>query len=115
MAKRIIILERAEGNPINYTVAFWLVVPVARRSYYAAVGKKSAWRGASQAEHDAIAAGEVLEVIDSCSQMATATEGEVALDLEARWAQKQSVLTLALLLYRYGTYWDGISWTVVTA
>ena len=113
--KQIIVLERAEGTPISYRVAFWLAIPSGRQDFYARPGAKSEWRDATEEENDAIATGQVLEVIDSCTMTEGASEGDVALDLQARWQAKQDELTNSLIMYRYGTYWDGTDWTVVSA
>lgn len=115
MATRIVILERSEGQPITYRVAFWLTVPVARQPYYANPTGKSAWKNCPAPDLAAIQSGAVLEVVETAEMATGANESQVAADLQARWTAKQAALDVDTKLFRYGTTWDGAAWNVVTA
>lgn len=115
MPRKIIQLERV-GMPsdTNFRVAFWLDVPAARQTFYANASATSAVKGATQAEVDAIKAGQVVEVIETLPRPAGTTIGEFRNDAEARYAQLQAELVNRNPFARYGTFWDGSSWTPVT-
>lgn len=115
MAKQVIILERQDGSPIIYRVAFWLQVPAARQSYFANAAAVSVWKGASAAENSALAAGQIYEVVETVAMLPGDTEQAIAAALQVRWTNKQLEFNNSVLLYRYGTYWDGAGWTIVSA
>lgn len=115
MARKIIQLERT-GMPSdqNFRVAMWLDVPVARQSFYADAAKTSAVKGATQAEIDAIKAGAIVEVIEVIPKLAAGTVAEWRNDAEALYARRQQELNNRNPYARYGTFWDGATWTPVT-
>jgi FAD/FMN-containing dehydrogenase len=115
MARKIIQLERT-GMPSdqNFRVAMWLDVPAARQLFYADAAKTSAVKGATQAEIDAIKAGAVVEVIEVIPKLAAGTVAEWRNDAEALYARLQQELTNRNAYARYGTFWDGATWTPVT-
>lgn len=112
MARKIIILSQSEGagRDTELSVAFWLdVVAVSRQPYYAGVGTSVV--GATQAEEDAITAGEVVERIMRYTRPPGTTNNQIKTFLEARYAEEQAALT-ADTTYRFaGTSWDGTAWT----
>lgn len=107
MAKRIIILEHSGGR-LRY--ALWAAVPAGREAFYARLGAVSAWTGASAPENAAIAAGQVAEFTDVLGKDGNAAALMAA--LEARWADYQAEITARNPWNRYGSFWDGTSWTV---
>ena len=112
MARKIIILER-QGMPsdTNYRVAFWLDVPVARQAFYADAAAKSAVKDASVGEMLALTSGAVREVVETLQ----APNGETATNIRSsavkRFNQLQNELIARNPWERYGTFWDGTTWT----
>jgi hypothetical protein len=113
MAKQIIILERNDGAPPTFRVAYWLTVAASRQTYYAQTGAKSVWTGASQAENDAIAAGQIVEVVGTQEVAPGASMAVVQTQLEGIWTSKQAAFTASNVPNRYGSFWDGVTWTVL--
>ena len=115
MARKIIQLERV-GMPsdTNFRVAFWLDVPVARRSFYANATATSAVIGITAQELALIQSGAVVEVVETLPRPAGATMGDFRNDAEALYARLQSELNNRNPYARYGTSWDGATWTPVT-
>lgn len=120
MAKRIIILDRL---PMNGRLAFnyvlWADVPSARQSFYADANAKSLWTGASVTENAAIASGAVLEragVYQDRTANATETIADVRNALQTAWTAFQDEVTNGDVRWsRYGTNWDGTTWTATGA
>lgn len=111
MAKRVIVLERDDSYPTRWSVVFWLVPPAARQPFYARPDATSAWGGASQAEVDAIKAGQVVEERMTFSRAQSQTVPEVQAFLETEWSRRQATIDAANPWVKYGTYWDGATWT----
>jgi len=115
MAKKIIILEHLHQPSDNdYRYVFWLSVPVARQSFYANPLAVSAYPGATADELTAIRSGAIVEQVDVIPKLAGTTLGQLAASLVARFNEAQALLTAVNLYDRYGTYWDGSTWTNVT-
>lgn len=120
MARRIIILDRI---PMNGRLAFnyvlWAAVPVERQPFYANAGAKSVWLGASAQENADIASGAILERVGTYQDrtpLATETIAHVRAALQAAWAAFQNEVTNADTRWeRYGTSWDGTTWTAAGA
>lgn len=120
MARRIIILDRI---PMNRRLAFnyvlWAAVPAERQAFYANANAKSAWPGASSQENADIAAGAVLERVGTYQDRtpnATETLADVRAALQTAWAAFQNEVTnLDVRWSRYGTSWDGTTWTAAGA
>lgn len=115
MARKIIILDRT-GLPSdqNYRVAFWLDVPAARQPFYADATATSVVKGATQAEIDAIKAGQIVEEVVEVPALAGATQTQLLNALIARYNARQAEFTARNPWARYGSYWDGTGWTAVT-
>jgi len=115
MARKIIILDRINlPSDQDFRVAFWLDVPVARQPFYANAAATSAVIGATQAEIDAIKSGAVVEVIEGIPGRANATIAAVRAALVTRHGVLQARLVAQNPYERYGTSWDGTTWTAVT-
>jgi hypothetical protein len=112
MAKQIIVLEKSDTADKGFRVALWAVPPVARQPYWKlSAPTKSAWSGASQAENDAIANGQVIEQVETItSDTAQTMAGWQAL-AEQRWETFNANVQAANPWRRYGTFWDGTTWT----
>lgn len=121
MAKKIIILDKTEKNGRQYRVLFWLTVPVGRETFYVrpsgvdAVGNPvpftSEWKGASQTENEAIAAGSVHEIVEQYTLPASVNLAQVQAFLEARYAEHQQEVDDYNPWSWYGSFWDGVDWT----
>lgn len=115
MSRKIIILDRT-GLPSdqNYRVAFWLDVPVARRPFYANASAVSQVRDATQAEIDAIRAGSIVEEIIEVPAVAGVGQAGLLAAMVNRYTLRQTEFTARNPWARYGSYWNGTSWTGVT-
>ncbi len=115
-AKRIIILDNKTqptlGNeaPRVYRAAFWADVPVARQPFYVTTAV-SAWAGAAAADNTAIQSGAVAErvVIATLPFNVTLLAAQTA--LQTMWTDYQAEITAANPWNRYGSFWDGATWT----
>lgn len=122
MAKKIIVLDRV-GEPMDiaYRVAFWLTVPATRYAFYVkpagvdAVGLpvlfKSQYKDATEAENQDLRDGKVEEVIETFILDPGLTLNQVLVKLQAEYNKKQAWITTINPWVRYGSYWDGTSWT----
>lgn len=115
MARKIIQLERT-GMPSdqNFRVALWLDVEVARQPFYADAAATSVVKGITAPELAAIQAGEIVEVVDVVPKLADGTVGDWRAAAEVLYSLKQQELTSRNPWVRYGTFWDGATWTPVT-
>lgn len=116
MARKIIQLELLQP-PSDYKVVFWLDVPAARQFFYANPSAVSAVKNATADELAAIRSGAIVEEVievEAGSRPGGATEAQVAAALAARFNARQTRLNNSPVLARYGTFWDGSNWTVVT-
>ena len=113
MARKIILLDRV-GGPADFRVAFWLDVPAARQAFYANPTATSAVVGITTPELDAIKAGAIVEHVAPVLRDNGVTIGALRTILEAEYARLQTELTASVQWSRYGTSWDGTTWTVVT-
>jgi hypothetical protein len=109
MAKQIVILDSPRANVYRYVL--WATVPTARQVMYAQPGKVSAWKGASQAENDAIATGAVVEIQDEFEVAPGTTLASVRADLISLQTSFQAATTANNPWVRYGTFYDGSTWT----
>jgi hypothetical protein len=108
-SKLVIVLESPRANSYRYVL--WADVPAARQSMYAQVGKVSAWKNASTADNAALAAGSVVESVDQFDVAPGTTLASVQATLQAAQVAYQASITAANPWNRYGTFFDGTSWT----
>lgn len=122
MARKIIVLDQP-GLPsdLTYRVAFWLTVPAARQPYYADLQAtfKSQVIGTakpSQAELDAIHAGQITEQVITVPFTPGTPLNTITSQLVTMYnaAQAQSDSVSFNQWNRYGSFFDGTSWTSVT-
>ena len=110
--KQIIILDRLDLPSDNsFRYALWAAVPVSRQSFYANATAVSAWSGASTAENTAIQAGQIVEKVDHFSAPAGTTIAQIQAILIAAWNVWQNHITNENPWSRYGTFFDGTTWT----
>ena len=110
MAKRVIVLEKQ--GPGQFRVAYWLAVPASRQPFYANPAATSQWKDASGAEVAQLQSGEVREVVETYSSEGAPTLSLVQAAFEERWTNLQAETTVYNPWLRYGSYWDGTTWTV---
>lgn len=112
MAKQIIVLERLdEPSDLNFNVAFWLVVPVTRTSFYVDSNKISQYKDISAQELSDLRAGLFIEKVQKVSYLSGQTLTFIRNDLQSRFTNLQNELNNQNPFVRYGTYFDGTSWT----
>lgn len=107
MASKIIILETESARQIRY--AMWADVPVARRPFYAKADFVSAYLSASAGEIAALRSGAVVERV--AVERIDGNLAAVRTTLEARFAAFQAEITALNSWARYGTVFDGTTWT----
>ena len=109
--KKIIILERLGTlNDCNY--CFWLTVPATRQAFYANPDAMSSYKNASTQELQDIKDGKVKEVTGYKTYEASTTIAQVKADLISKYNDAQSEIDNYNPWIKYGSYWDGTSWTV---
>jgi hypothetical protein len=112
MAKRIIILERiGEPSDLSFNYALWADVPLARQPFYANPEAVSAYKGATAEELNAIKAGQIVEQVGSANFLAGTPLSTIKSYLQNKFAEFQQEITARNPWVRYGSYWDGTSWT----
>lgn len=112
MAKQIIILERVnEPSDNSFRVGFWASVPAARIAAYANANAVSAFKNASAPEIAAIQAGQVVEMVFTASYPAGTALAFMTADLISQFNAYQASITAKNPSQRYGTFYDGTSWT----
>jgi hypothetical protein len=109
--KQIIILEKLDAGGMHFRIALWASVPSARQTFYANASFKSAYSGASTQETSDLQAGVVTErVIDVQWPTGTAL-AKIQSDLIAAWTLFNNDVQNLNPWQRYGTSWDGTSWS----
>lgn len=111
--RKIVIMEQV-GEPADYRVAFRLDVPVARRVFYANAAATSSVVGATPEEVAALQAGEIFEVVRTFPRDNGTTVAQLRTALVETHGRLQDRLTTNNIWNRYGTSWDGATWTAVT-
>jgi hypothetical protein len=115
MARQIIILDQP-GLPsdLRYYVAFWLAVPTARQPFYANAALKSRVIGITAPELSALQNGQFIEHVEEASYPLGTGLPAIGADLVRRFDEQQSMLNAQNPWNRYGTFYDGTSWTQIT-
>lgn len=111
-SKRIVILDRPDRlDPNTVRYVLWADVPVARQPFYANPAATSAWKDAAASDITALQTGAMVERLDSLQAPPGATVAQIQAFLQARWTDYQNAITNINLWQRYGTFWDGTTWT----
>jgi hypothetical protein len=113
MPRKIIILEQ-QGESGDFRVLFWLDVPAARRRFYAAEGKTSAFLNATPEENEALQSGAVAEHVERFDRPFGTTAAQLRAALVTRHTALQARVNNDNPWNRYGTSYDGTAWTAVT-
>lgn len=110
----IIILERVSDDNMadSYKYAMWADVPAARQSYYASSANVSVWVNASSADNANLQSGAVVELVETRRLPTSLTIAQIEIGLQNRWSTFQSYVTSHNPWQRYGTTWDGTTWTL---
>lgn len=122
MARKIIVLDQP-GLPsdLTYRVAFWLTVPASRQPYQAVLnaGTRSQVIGPAAptaAELNDFATGAVIEQVVTVPFVPGTPLATILAQLQSLYnaAQAQSDSAAFNQWNRYGSSWDGTTWTGVT-
>lgn len=117
ITSRIIVLGKADdvgATNRGFRVALWLVPPVSRRPYWLSVAPaKSAFVNATTEENTAIAAGELVEQVTTLTADKDLNMAEFQAVAEKAWNDANTKIQAFNPWQRYGTKWDGTTWTVV--
>jgi len=113
MARQIIILEQP-GLPsdLRYHVAFWLSVPAERQQYVANPDATSRVKDATTGELTALRDGSVVEFMHEAIYPLNTPISVIGNDLVARYNETQAQVNANNPWNRYGTFYDGNSWTL---
>lgn len=107
---RIIILE--QDDPQTFRYALWADVPAARQAMYANPSAASVWSGATAQDLANLRSGAMVEHTDKLSVQKGETVLKARTILQANWQGFQDRITAEAKWTRYGTTWDGTTWTV---
>jgi hypothetical protein len=111
MAKKIIVLERiGEPSDESYNYVLWASVPAGREPAYANAAKTSAYKDATAAELTALETGTVVERTGTI-QYQSGGGANIKQDLQRLFNDFQQEITKANPHDRYGTSYDGSTWT----
>lgn len=110
MAKQIIVLNRHPELP-QFRVAFWVPIPAARQPFYVDATKASEWKGASTLENQDLQAGKFVEVVETIAIPNEATIPQMQAIVFDRWTSLTAEYAGKNEWARYGTYYDGTTWT----
>lgn len=113
MARKIIILEKLEApaGASKFRVALWADVPSTRWTYFADPNKSSPVKDASAQELSDLRAGKFLELIVEPQWDVGQGIGAIQGFLQAKHGAYQTEVTAYNPFVRYGTFWDGTTWT----
>lgn len=106
---KVIVLEQSDARTFRY--ALWADVPLARQPFYANTSASSVWKDATLSDITALRNGEVVERVDIFSVPEGTLIGSVRTHLRALWQAHQDRVTAEARWSRYGTTWDGTTWT----
>ncbi|MGE5165129.1 MAG: hypothetical protein ACM3IH_14045 [Sphingobacteriales bacterium] len=109
---RVIVLDRTD--PDTYRYALWADVPLARQKFYANASLKSVWVDATAADNTALQSGSVTETVSEQRVPSGATLTQIEGFLQTRWNDFQTYITNFNPWQRYGSTWDGTSWSVLS-
>lgn len=110
MARQIIILDTRKllGVGTELSVAFWYPVPAGQEIPF---GSSTQFRLATQAERDAVAAGQVVEEVIVAPIPAGTTQAQIKTKLIAEYTKRLADFqTRPNPNQFYGLAWDGTTW-----
>ena len=110
---RVVILDQHPDDLNTYNVILWADVPAARQSMYADPNAKSAWSGATAADNTNLQNGSMSESHFSQRIPAGTALAQIENFLQNAWTNYQNQITNYNPWQRYGSTWDGTTWTVL--
>ena len=112
MAKRIIILEKISEDFLSYRYCLWADVPATRQSYYVNANFASKFKNIGDLEKLDLQNGKVSEFSDIIVVSPKITLPEIQSALIKKWQEFQDFVNSNNPWIRYGTFYDGTTWTV---
>lgn len=113
MASKIIILERTDiPSDLNFNVLFWADVPAARQSFYANPTATSQNKQATAGELSALQSGAIVEKVQKFNFLAGTPIATIQAALIDAFNTYQTYINTYNPWVRYGTKWDGTTWTM---
>jgi len=110
----IIVLAHAADDPNGFNVAFWADVPAARQTFYANPQAKSAWAQATTTDNQNLQSGAVVELVTEAHYVPGTPLAQIETELQGRWQTYQNNITNNNPWQRYGSTWDGTTWTILS-
>jgi hypothetical protein len=105
----IIILDKTTDD---FNFVMWADVPVARQSRYANPSATSVWTGATTQDNTDLKAGVFTERVATQRIVPGTPMPQIQQFLQNQWSAFQSEINDANPWQRYGSTWDGTTWTV---
>jgi hypothetical protein len=110
----IIVLQQTAGDPNGFELLFWADVPSARQTYYANSNAKSAWAQATTTDNQNLQNGSVVEQATSAHYVPGTPLVQIEQEMQQRWQVFQNNITNNNPWIRYGSTWDGATWTILS-
>jgi hypothetical protein len=110
----VIVLAQTPGDPNGFNILFWADVPSARQTYYANPNAKSLWAGATTADNQNLQSGAVVELATEAHYVPGTPLTQIESDVQARWQSYQNSIINSNPWIRYGSTWDGATWTILS-
>lgn len=116
MARKIIVLDRTNRSPalVGYRYALWADVPAARQKFCVDAAKTLRVLDPTAQELADFRAGKFLEKIEEQQWRIGTPVADILASLVAAFGAWQQYVNTDNPWDRYGSYWDGTSWTAVT-
>lgn len=108
---KIVILEKRYAQTQSFNVLFWCDVPATRQAFYANQDAESVWKDRTAEDLAKLRAGEVVEFLEPYQAPQGQTLAQAQAALQALHAIKQSQVDASNPWLRFGTHWDGTTWT----
>src|SRR5262245_1527606 len=106
----VIILEKDSDD---FRFVMWADVPAARQSRYADPNKVSVWTGATTQDNTDLKAGVFTEKVSTQRIVPGTPMAQIEVFLQNQWSAFQNEINAANPWQRYGSTWDGTTWTVL--
>jgi len=106
----IIILEKDSDD---FRFVMWADVPAARQTRYADPNKVSAWSGATTQDNSNLKSGAVVETVVTQRTPSGSSQAQIQNFLQDQWTAYQAQINSYNPWVRYGSTWDGTTWTMV--
>lgn len=105
---RIIVLDQAVPGTWRYLL--WADVPAARQAFYTSTSAKSEWKDALAPDNINLQQGIVAEQAGFINTPGF-TVPQLQAELQARWTDFQNEVNAKNPWTRYGSAWNGTTWT----